>query len=293
MLFIPITIAASALQVARNAAQRGLVGPAGPWGATLVRFLFGLPFALAAVLVMRLLRPHAVLNFTPGFFLDATAGAVSQLLATAALLAAMRASGFAIATAFQQSSLLMAALIGWAVFHEVPSHAEWLGSAVASLGLIGLSWPRRGGASVSLAGAGWGLASGVLFGFALNAYRFAALGVSPGEPALASTITVAFTQAIQSAGLVLLLGLFARASLASVVRSWRVSLTAGACGAFASICWLAALSLASAAQVRAVGVVEMPIAALVGRRLFAEKLSMIQWIAGAATALGVIAAALG
>jgi hypothetical protein len=29
----------------RNAAQRSVMGGAGPWGATLVRFLFGLPFA--------------------------------------------------------------------------------------------------------------------------------------------------------------------------------------------------------------------------------------------------------
>ena len=46
MLWIALTIAAAPLQVARNALQRGLVEEAGPWGATLVRFLFGLPFAL-------------------------------------------------------------------------------------------------------------------------------------------------------------------------------------------------------------------------------------------------------
>jgi hypothetical protein len=40
MLWIILTAAAAPLQVARNALQRGLVGDAGPWGATLVRFLF-------------------------------------------------------------------------------------------------------------------------------------------------------------------------------------------------------------------------------------------------------------
>ena len=47
MLYIPITVSAAAFQVGRNALQRGLVADAGPWGATLVRFLFGLPFSLA------------------------------------------------------------------------------------------------------------------------------------------------------------------------------------------------------------------------------------------------------
>jgi drug/metabolite transporter (DMT)-like permease len=37
----------------------------------------------------------------------------------------------------------------------------------------------------------------------------------------------------------------------------------------------------------------MPLAALAGRRLFAERVSLAQWIAGGVTALGVALAALG
>ena len=37
MLWIPVTVAAAAFQVARNAAQRSLMGAGGPWGATLVQ----------------------------------------------------------------------------------------------------------------------------------------------------------------------------------------------------------------------------------------------------------------
>ena len=44
---------------------------------------------------------------------------------------------------------------------------------------------------------------------------------------------------------------------------------------------------------RALGVVESPVAAIAGRRLFREKLSLVQWIAGAAVALGVAMTALG
>ena len=45
-LWIPLTIWAGFAQTLRNAAQRHLVGELGTLGATLVRFLFGLPFAL-------------------------------------------------------------------------------------------------------------------------------------------------------------------------------------------------------------------------------------------------------
>ena len=42
-LWIPFTIIAALGQVARNAMQRHLTGPLGTWGATNIRFLFGLP----------------------------------------------------------------------------------------------------------------------------------------------------------------------------------------------------------------------------------------------------------
>ena len=46
LLWIPATIAASLLQTARNLTQRSLTDIIGVVGATQVRFLFGLPFAL-------------------------------------------------------------------------------------------------------------------------------------------------------------------------------------------------------------------------------------------------------
>ena len=59
MLWIPITVGAAGLQVARNGLQRGLMEGAGPWGATLVRFLFGLPFSVLFVTAALLATPGA------------------------------------------------------------------------------------------------------------------------------------------------------------------------------------------------------------------------------------------
>src|SRR5436189_3934935 len=96
MLFIPITAAAAAFEVARNALQRGLVGDAGPWGATLVRFLFGLPFALAIFGVVAALTPHAAPQLSARFAVAVVLGAIAQMSATASLLVAMRRAGFAV-----------------------------------------------------------------------------------------------------------------------------------------------------------------------------------------------------
>ena len=101
MLWIILTVAAAPLQVARNALQRGLLGDAGPWGATLVRCLFGLPFSLTIFGVTAWLTPDAAPLFGARFWIAISAGAVTQLAASAALLLAMRSSGDAVATAMQ------------------------------------------------------------------------------------------------------------------------------------------------------------------------------------------------
>src|SRR5258707_5236654 len=101
MLWIFMTAAAAPLQVARNALQRGLVGDAGPWGATLVRFLFGLPFSLAIFAVVALLTPGASPHLSVTYAVAVGLGAIAQIGATAALLVAMHRAGFAVATVMQ------------------------------------------------------------------------------------------------------------------------------------------------------------------------------------------------
>ena len=295
MLWIPVTVVAAAFQVARNAAQRGLIGGAGPWGATLVRFLFGFPFAFAFALVAWLFTGHPTAHFGSLPFLGfAVSGAVAQVMATAALLVAMERAGFAVGTALQQSSLPLAGILGWLVFGDRLSAHAWIGVGVVSVGVAALSWPRgkvEGERPVS--GAVYGLISGLLFGFSLNAYRHACLTLAPQSLIYSATATVAFTQGIQSIALGAWLAWRKPAALESVLTSWRESLFAGFCGACASAAWQFALVMAPAASVRAVGVVESPIAAAAGRRLFAEKLSAGKLAAGALVAVGVVLTALG
>jgi drug/metabolite transporter (DMT)-like permease len=287
VLWIVLTASAAPLQVARNALQRGLVGDAGPWGATLVRFLFGLPFSLAMFLGVAALTTGAAPDASLRFWLAVSAGAGAQLLATACLLMAMHRAGFGVATVMQQSSLPLAALLGWLRGDVLPAHA-WIGIVLASVGLGVLSWPKRDDLRGGAAGAALGLASGAAFAVALNGYRQASLALDATHPIYAAMAGVVVAQAMQSALLTLALALLRPQALRSVAGSWRASLGAGFFGSAASACWFAALALAPAGPVRAVGVIEAPIAAAVGRRLFRERLSLRQWLGGALTAAGVV-----
>ena len=271
MLWIVLTAAAAPLQVARNALQRGLVGDAGPWGATLVRFLFGLPFALAIFAAVALATPDAAPQWSWRFALAVATGAAGQVAATAALLVAMRRSGFAVATFMQQSSLPLAALMGVLVGDHLGLQA-WVGVAATTAGLAILSWPKADAEKGAGRGALFGLASGLAFGVTLNAYRQAGVALDPAHPLYAATASVCVAQTLQSLGLLIFLGATRPAALRAVMASWRQSLGAGFFGAAASACWFAALAMAPAGAVRAVGVIEAPIAAAAGRRMFKEKL---------------------
>ena len=288
MLWVPATVAASIFQVGRNALQRGLVGSSGPWGATLVRFLFGLPFSMAFAVLALWSTSDALFHWSGDFWLSAIAGATSQILATAALLAAMHRAGFAVGTALQQSSLPLAALLGLMVYGDRLTATAWCGVALTTAGLAALSWPAAGQARASLGSAALGLISGLFFGFSLNAFRHAALALDARHPIVAAITCVAVVQAMQSVAMVLFLAWRDPAALRAVIRRWRPSLGAGLCGACASAGWFVALALAPAAPVRALGIIEAPIAAIAGHRFLAERLSASQIAAGVAIVVGVL-----
>jgi drug/metabolite transporter (DMT)-like permease len=293
LLWIPATIAASFFQVARNALQRGLMPSTGPWGATLVRFLFGLPFSVAFTAVAVWLTPGVHPNFSQAFWAAAMTGALAQVLATASLLVAMNRAGFAVGTALQQSSLPLSAVVGLIVFGDNLHALAWVGVAITTVGLAILTWPTdKATGPRPVSGALFGLLSGLCFGFSLNAFRHAGLALEPHHPVFSALASVAVVQAVQAFFLTLYLALRDRGALAAVIAGWRESLAAGLCGAIASSGWFLALALAPAAPVRAVGVVEAPIAAVAGRRFFRERLHTQQILAGAAVLAGVVLTAL-
>jgi len=292
LIWIPVTIAAAGLQVARNALQRGLLGDAGPWGATLVRFLFGVPFAAVFVVLAAWASPAGSLSFSPGFWLDCAFGGLAQMTATAALLVSMRRSSFALGTVFAQSGIPLTAIIALG-FGEALGPAKWIGLILTSVGLIALGWPRKVDRDQVIAAATLGVAAGAGFALSSNLYRQAGLGLAPGRPILAAQITLLVVQLLQSASLTTWLALRDRRALRAVFGAWRSSLSAGFLGSAASGLWFIAFNLSPVGPVRAVGVVEMPIAAIAGRRLFSERLRLSQVLLVLAVASGVALAAIG
>ena len=261
MLWVPITLAAAALQTARNAFQRGLTGALSPLGATYTRFAFGFPFAAlyAACVFARAGVP------TPGipFFAWVTLGGVAQIFGTAALMQLFRLRSFSTGIAFSKSEILQVALVGIVVLGDAVSALAALAIGVATSGLVLLSrepgaagW-RDVAAGLSGPAALLGLATGA--GFAVAAVAFRAASLSLGDPSFlaSAAATLAAATLIQSVLMTGYLRWREPGQIGVVLRLWRRSLLPGLSGAAASACWFTAMTIEIAAYVRMLGLVEV------------------------------------
>lgn len=274
-LWIPITLAAALLQTARNTAQRGLIKTAGTLGATLVRFLYGLPFAAAWLLFLHHTWPQpgeAVISAP--FLMWIVLGALAQLFATALLLLAMQSGTFAVATAFVKTEVLQVALFAFVLIGERLGPGSITAIALSVAGVMLMSYkPGLVDASGNKRSAWWsttafyGIGSGALFALSAVGYRGAALLHTDWSPFYSGAYNLVWAQAIQT---VLLGGwLLARdrPALLAAMREWRLSLAAGALGATSSIGWFTAFAMRSAADVRALSLIEVLFGYLVSHRL--------------------------
>lgn len=287
-IWIPLVVAASGLQTARNAGQRGLMAEAGPWGATLVRFLYGLPFALVWLALVAAFQPGPLDWGAARFWAACAAAGLAQMLATAALLVSMRRSSFAVGSALQHFRLTLSAVFG-VFLGDGLGGSGWLGVALATGGLLLMSWPRPAeGARADWSAAGLGFAAGALVAVSGNGIREASQAAAPASAWLGAAASLVAIQALQTLALSAWLVVSDRRSLKAVAAAWRTSLGVGFLGTAASACWFTAFGMAPAAAVQAVGVVEIPMSAVVGRRVFRERMTVRQGAGGVLAALGVV-----
>ena len=102
-VWIPVTLLASSAQTLRNAMQRDLIGALGAVGAAQVRFLFGLPFAVMFLAGLMAATGFSAPRLTALNLACTAFGAVSQVIATALMLAAMRTKSFVAAVAYTKT----------------------------------------------------------------------------------------------------------------------------------------------------------------------------------------------
>jgi drug/metabolite transporter (DMT)-like permease len=292
-LWIPVTLWAAFAQTLRNAAQRGLVAELGTLGATLVRFLYGLPFALLWLWAVLAWTGQALPRPGPPFYAWVALGGLSQIAATALLLRTMQERNFALGVAYSKTEVIQVALFAFVALGDRLGLAGIAAIACATVGVLLLS-PADRERPLRAMLAGWtgrpallGLASGTCFALAAVGYRGAALAMGDAPYLGAAAASLAAALALQTA----VLGgwLLARQPgvVSGALRQWRPSVFAGFMGAAASAGWFTAFAIEPAANVRTLGLVELIFAYVISLKLFKERLSGQELAGMALIALGI------
>ncbi len=272
MWWIPITLIAAAAQTGRNAAQRGLTAQIGTMGATAVRFVFGLPFALTALALWALWHPIPMPGLTAmSWFL---LGSAAQVAATALMLVTMQSRSFGVTTALLKTEPVTVAVFGAILLGDHLSGPMMVAIATATAGVMlmsGLEWRGNAWRAAVL-----GVLSGGLFGLTAIGVRGGVLALPFGADVTRAVTALAITQAMQSVLIVAWLALRDRAALRGMLRLWRQSLGAGFLGAFASLFWFTGFAMTSTANVRTLGLVEVVAAQFVSGRILREGVTMRQ-----------------
>ena len=288
-LWAIFTVVAAGGQTLRNAMQRELTATLGTVGATHVRFLYGLPFAICFLLVSLAATGHALPSLNATMLAWTAVGALTQICGTALLLAAMQERSFVVVTSLSKTEPVQVAIFGLVFLGDHITPGLAVAILMATAGVVLMSWPKKAATdALSVEGAALGIGSGALFGMAAIGYRGGVLALEAPNFIVGSSTTLVVGLTFQVVLLSAYLLIRDRAALVSLFRAWRPSMTAGFMGAFASQMWLLAFSLESAAKVRTLALVEILFAQILSRSVFKQGLASREAIGIGLIVLGVI-----
>jgi drug/metabolite transporter (DMT)-like permease len=278
-LWMPITLAACFGQVLRNGAQADLTRRIGTLGSTQVRFVYGMPFSVA-FLVLALLATGDPLP-RPGWVTMGwvVTGALAQIGATALMLLVMDKRAFGVAYAYIKTEPVIVAIMGVALLGEHLPGLGWGAVFVVTAGVLIASIKhedlRRIFSESGMIAAG--LASGGLFGLSSLAFRGAINTLHEGSFVTRSLTMLVVSKTFQVTVLAIWLAWRNPEAFTGSVQEWRRSFRAGFLSAASSSCWFCAFALAPVADVRTLALAELPMAALMARRMTGKRPSAQQW----------------
>jgi drug/metabolite transporter (DMT)-like permease len=288
-LWAVFTVIAAVGQVLRNVQQKELTATLGTVGATHVRFLFGLPFGVLFLIVVLTATQLPLPDLSRTMLAWTVTAALAQIGATALMLAAMRDRSFVVVTTYAKTEAMQVAVFGLIFLGDHITLPLAVAILTATAGVLLVSWPRSGGEEAfSWRPALLGIGSGALFAIAAIGFRGGIRALDTPSFVVAATTTLAAGLAIQTVVLSTYLLVFDRTTLFDIFRMWRPSMLAGFTGAFASQMWYLAFALETAAKVRTLALIEIPIAQVLSRNLFKQRLASREAVGIGLIVVGVL-----
>ncbi|MES2661724.1 MAG: DMT family transporter [Pseudomonadota bacterium] len=275
MLWILMTLMAAVCQTARTALQKQLKTELSDTASASTRFLFACPFAIIYLVVLLVVKDSTPFEFTTRFWIFTGITAISQIIATWALIAALSHAQFAVAVTYSKLEPVVIAVLGASFFAQPLNFLDWTSIVICIIGLLFLAQtPKVIGQLANLRhrGALLGVLSAISFGISSLAVRESSHALQLADPLLPAAISLVCVLFIQ---LILTLGyLLIREpqQLKALQKNWKKATFVGLSGGIGSIGWFTAFSLQTVALVKVVGQVELIFAILLTHFLFKEKI---------------------
>jgi drug/metabolite transporter (DMT)-like permease len=295
-IWLPATVMAGATQAWRTAIQRRVGQSLSINGAGLVRYLYGMPFALLLLGGYSLIVPAPFPAPGPLFLPFCVAGGLAQIIATNLLIMAFSHRNFVVGTAYSKTEAVQGAILSWLLMGEALSLPSWIGVGCGVVGVMLLSTggKRMGPIDVVKAlgqpAALCGIASGFVFALTAIGIRRATQQVGGGDPIHAALIVLCTTVALQTVMQGGYLLLREPGELRRVLASWRMAGQVGLLSALGSACWFTGFATAPVALVRIVGQVEVGFTMAFGHFYLKERMSGVEACGLLLVAAGVVLA---
>jgi drug/metabolite transporter (DMT)-like permease len=280
-MWVELSLAAGVCQTARNSFARSLAGKTSPMLNSWSRFAFNLPFS--ATLAWVLIERGGAPELPSMFFVYVTATAVTQLVGNVALVAAFDRANFAQSIVLHKLEIAFTAVIGVALFGEVPSLAGWIGIAACTAGVLVMNLGRETGpagwrrAFHLDAGAWLALTCGLMLVFASFMLKKGVAVYVAANPEVgtgrfeAACLTLFHTTWIEVVILSAAIAWRRPREFVRVRRHWRRMAAIGFAGFCGSMCWFWAYSIALVAYVKAVGQIEAVLSVVIAIVVWHER----------------------
>ena len=280
-VWIIAAIFAAACQTARSAFQKNMITRLGDYGAAYIRFCYALPFTSLIWLVWINIPGNSIPTLSFYSIILCFLGSIFQILFTYVLMKLFSHKSFAAGIAFSKTEVILIAFLEVIILNVFFSYPLMIGITLGVLSVLFLSYARKAKSiletiklllnSVSSLGTLIGLLSGLLLAASVVTFRMSIISID--GPLLDRSLFISFIAIIFQTLLVgLYLFLFRKDQFFAVIKFWRPSLPAGLCGTGATFGWFVAFGLTTAAEVRAVGQIELIFSILISIIFFKEKI---------------------
>ncbi|MFT4729244.1 MAG: drug/metabolite transporter (DMT)-like permease [Granulosicoccus sp.] len=272
--WIAFTVLAAVMQAVRTAGQKQISSTVSPMGATLIRYVFGLPFAIAYLLFISQFTALALFSDALGnarFIIYGLMAGVAQIIATVLLVKCFSFRNFTVGTSFAKTEAIQTAVFGMLLFGSSLSALGWLAVAVGVLGIFIVSVPTKTGQWEPM-----NVVLGTLSGtaFALTSLWLREASLSLELPALKSAaLTLVFMVSAQSILCIAYIAVREKEQFVAIRKRISLAWFVGLTSALGSVGWFTAMTLQNPALVKSLGQIEFIFTLLLTTFFFKEKVT--------------------